>query len=166
MVGSLSSAGAALWQTQTPEVAVVSKEEPIPDKSSVELTAVEHRVQGRCPANFPGGSAFNLVTLEKTGAGHFTTSAWEKLFLIHHVGAWEPGAAAQSKYDRYAIQDERFSLINNTELYDLKDDPGENRNVLNEYPEVVGQLRTRYERWWTRVLPRMVYVKAYARRQD
>ena len=33
--------------------------------------------------------------------------------LVHHVGAWLPGQAAQSKHARVAIQNKRFTLVNN-----------------------------------------------------
>ena len=81
--------------------------------------------------------------------------------LVHHVGAWEQGQAAQSKHARVSIQNKRFTLVNNEELYDLQTDPGETENVIAEHPEVVDQLRTVYDRWWTRVQPRLVNEDAY-----
>ena len=57
---------------------------------------------------------------------------------------WAMGEAAQSKHKRVSIQNKRFTLVNNKkgeELFDLKNDPGETKNVINEYPEVVVQLR-------------------------
>ncbi|MDA8989998.1 sulfatase-like hydrolase/transferase [Opitutales bacterium] len=84
--------------------------------------------------------------------------------LVHHVGAWEPGQAAQSKHKRVSIQNKRFTLVNNKkgeELFDLKNDPGETKNVINEYPEVVAQLRAVYDKWWINVQPRLVNEDAY-----
>ena len=81
--------------------------------------------------------------------------------LVHHVGAWKQGQAAQSKHARVSIQNKRFTLVNNEELYDLKTDPGETENVIAEYPEVVDQLRSKYDQWWTKVLPRLVNEDAY-----
>ena len=81
--------------------------------------------------------------------------------LVHHVGGWEPGEAAQSKHARVSIQNKRFTLVNNEELYDLKNDPGETENVIAENPEVVDQLRTVYDHWWTRMQPRLVNEDAY-----
>ena len=34
-------------------------------------------------------------------------------------------------------------------------------SVINEYPEVVAQLREVYNKWWTRMLPGMVNEDAY-----
>jgi len=84
--------------------------------------------------------------------------------LVHHVGAWLPGEAAQSKYARVSIQNKRFTLVNNKkgeELFDLKNDPGETTNVIAQYPEVVAQLRAVYDKWWTRMQPGLVNEDAY-----
>ena len=86
---------------------------------------------------------------------------WEKRYLVHHAGGWEPGQAAQSKHARVSIQNKRFTLVNNEELYDLSTDPGETENVIAEYPEVVDQLRTVYDQWWIRMQPRLVNEDAY-----
>jgi arylsulfatase len=102
----------------------------------------------------------SLVSMLKNPA-----TDWEDdRHLVHHVGAWLPGQAAQSKHARVAIQNKRFTLVNNKngeELFDLKNDPGETNNVINEYPEVVDQLRTVYDQWWIRVQPRLVNEDAY-----
>ena len=84
--------------------------------------------------------------------------------LVHHVGAWLPGEAAQSKYARVSIQNKRFTLVNNKngeELFDLQNDPGETENVIAEHPKVVAQLREVYDGWWTRMQPRLVNEDAY-----
>ena len=47
------------------------------------------------------------------------------------------------------------------ELFDLKNDPGETKNVINEYPEVVAQLRAVYDKWWNRMQPGLVNEDAY-----
>ena len=99
----------------------------------------------------------SLVPLLKNPA-----TDWEDdRHLVHHVGAWEQGQAAQSKHARVSIQNKRFTLVNNKELYDLKNDPGETKNVFDEHPEIVDQLRTLYDQWWTRMQPRLVNENAY-----
>ena len=46
--------------------------------------------------------------------------------------------------------------MNNSELYDLKNDPGETKNVIAEHPEVVATLRAAYDQWWADVQPLLV----------
>ncbi len=85
---------------------------------------------------------------------------WADRTLVHHRGRWVSGKAAGSKFDGCAIQDSRFTLVNNAELYDLKADPGETKNVIAEHPDVVARLRAAYDRWWDETLPLMVNEKA------
>ena len=81
---------------------------------------------------------------------------WADRTLVHHVGRWEKGKAADAKYAKSAIQNSRFTLVGNTELYDLKADPGETRNVIADHPEAVATLRAAYDQWWDEVQPLLV----------
>ncbi|MEJ7637287.1 MAG: arylsulfatase, partial [Singulisphaera sp.] len=73
--------------------------------------------------------------------------------LVTHVGRWERGQVESSKYVKCSIRDGRFTLVNNRELFDLKVDPGETKDVIAEHPDVVARLRTAYDLWWQSVLP-------------
>src|SRR5437660_1104012 len=75
-------------------------------------------------------------------------------FLVTHVGRWPRGKAEEWKFKDCCIRDSRFALVNNSELYDLKSDPGETNNVIEDHPEVVPKLRAAYDHWWSDVLPR------------
>jgi arylsulfatase len=81
---------------------------------------------------------------------------WAERVLVHHVGRWAKGMAAESQYTKCSIQNSRFTLVNNAELYDLKADPGETNNVIAEHPAVVASLRATFEQWWTDVQPLLV----------
>jgi arylsulfatase len=83
-------------------------------------------------------------------------SEWPDRYLVHHIGRWKKGKAAESKFANCAIQNSRFTLVNNKELYDLKSDPGESKNIIHDHPEVVTTLRTQYDRWWNEVQPLLV----------
>ena len=76
--------------------------------------------------------------------------------LVTHVGRWERGHVAKAKYSLCSIQNSRFTLVNNTELYDLKNDPGETKNVIAAHPELVAGLRAAYDQWWIEVQPMLV----------
>jgi arylsulfatase A-like enzyme len=43
---------------------------------------------------------------------------------------------------------ERWRLINGEQLYNIKSDPGQNQNIADTHPEVIAELRQRYERHW------------------
>lgn len=98
---------------------------------------VEKQVEGR-----------NLLPLLKNSTAH-----WPDRTLVTHLGRWPRGEAQSSKFAGCAIRNNRFSLINNRELYDLKHDPGESTNVIDQFPDDVKQLRSTYDDWWPSVLP-------------
>jgi arylsulfatase A-like enzyme len=81
---------------------------------------------------------------------------WPERTLVHHLGRWSKGKAAESKYAACAIQNARFTLVNNEELYDLQADPGETTNVIAQHPDVVAKLRRAYDQWWEEVQPLLV----------
>ncbi|WP_404304775.1 arylsulfatase [Neorhodopirellula lusitana] len=81
---------------------------------------------------------------------------WPERTLVHHVGRWDKGKVEEWKFEKCAIQNSRFTLVNNRELFDLKADPGERNNVIKKYPEVVANLRASYEEWWDEMLPLLV----------
>jgi len=83
-------------------------------------------------------------------------ASWPDRVLVHHVGRWKKGKASQSKLLDCAIQNARFTLVNNNELYDLSTDPGETHNVSGEHPDVVAALRAAYDQWWDDVQPLLV----------
>jgi arylsulfatase len=84
--------------------------------------------------------------------------SWPDRYLFTHVGRWEVGKAAESKYDRCRIRNAQFSLVNSKrekswELYDLAADPGEKKNLAAERLDVVTRMEAVYDRWWGEVLP-------------
>jgi arylsulfatase len=78
---------------------------------------------------------------------------WADRVLVTHLGRWPRGAAANSKYAGCRIRDHRYTLVNNEELYDLRHDAGETKNVIANHPDVVRKLRAAYNDWWQSVLP-------------
>lgn len=69
----------------------------------------------------------------------------------YHGSTWKPGAAIRSG-DWKLIE---FYHYGTTELYDLKKDPGETRDLSQQNPEVVQQLKGRLENWQKNMKARM-----------
>jgi arylsulfatase len=82
-------------------------------------------------------------------------AVWKDRTLVTHIGRWPRGEAANSKYAGCSIRDRRYTLVNNRELYDLRTDPGEKQNVIDEHPDVVNRLRAAYDKWWQDVQPHL-----------
>lgn len=55
------------------------------------------------------------------------------------------------KWRKSAVMTDRWRLVNGRELYDIHADPGQQKNVGGEHPEVVRELRDAYEKWWAEV---------------
>lgn len=80
-------------------------------------------------------------------------ASWDDRFLFIHVGRWDKGKAEESKYVNCAVRNSRFRFVNNSELYDIQNDPGETQNIIDKFPEVVQEMRKAYDRWWEEILP-------------
>jgi arylsulfatase len=85
---------------------------------------------------------------------------WPNRFLVTHTGRWPRGEAAGAKFKGYSIRDERFTLVNDAELYDLKNDPGEKVNVIGKHAEMAATFREAYDVWWEVVQPMLVNERA------
>ena len=65
--------------------------------------------------------------------------------------AGEPvGEGLLIKYKDFAVMKSNWRLVG-SELYDLKTDPGLKSNVATKHQELVQQLKTDYESWWTAI---------------
>lgn len=82
-------------------------------------------------------------------------AVWPDRFLVTHVGRWPKGKIEEWKYKGSSIRDSRFTLVANTELYDLQADPAETKNVLAEHPAEAAKLRAAYDAWWQEVQPHL-----------
>ncbi|MCW5965860.1 MAG: arylsulfatase [Bryobacterales bacterium] len=47
-----------------------------------------------------------------------------------------------------AIRTQRYNLVNGTELYDIQQDPGESKDIAAAHPDLVREMRQRYETWF------------------
>ena len=54
-----------------------------------------------------------------------------------------------------AVLWKKWRLVSGNELYDLSSDPGQQRDVISEFPEVARKMSQHYERWWKQVEPRV-----------
>lgn len=57
------------------------------------------------------------------------------------------------KWENSAGMTTRWRLIDNRELYDIKADPGQKRNIIADHPDVADGIRKEFETYWKRVTP-------------
>ena len=77
--------------------------------------------------------------------------------LLHSDGAqWKERAlvvesqrvVTPKKWRKSSVMTDRWRLVNGQELYDINEDPKQTKNLAEQYPEIVQQLRGDYERFW------------------
>jgi arylsulfatase len=94
---------------------------------------------------------FSLVPLLKDAA-----APWPDRFLVTHVGRWDRGQAAAGKLRNCSIRKGPHLLVRGRagwQLFDLKEDPGQARDLAADRPEGVKALEAIYDRWWDEALP-------------
>ena len=52
-----------------------------------------------------------------------------------------------------AVMTDRWRLVNNTELYDIQADPGQESNIASAHPDIVDKLDRAYNGWWESLSP-------------
>ena len=92
---------------------------------------------------------------------------WADRNLVTHVGRWAVGAPPE-KYGKgggqCSIRNSRYSLVRGKqhwELFDLKNDPGQDNDVAAGHADVVRKLSAAYDQWWQDVLPHLENEQAY-----
>ena len=105
------------------------------------------KLNGEVKQQLEGRSLYPLLRNAKAG--------WPNRTLVTHLGRWPRGEAANSKFAGCSIRDERFTLVNDNELYDLRNDPGETHNIIDDFPDVTKTLREAYDEWWLTILPHL-----------
>src|SRR5262249_48308448 len=100
-----------------------------------------------------------------TGVLSNDKAEWPERYLFTHIGRWDKGQAENAKYRNCAVRFEQYTLVRAQgpkeaikpwELYDLKSDPGEAKDLAAQKPDVVKKLDAAYDAWWASVLPLMV----------
>lgn len=95
---------------------------------------------------------------------------WPDRYLFTHVGRWPTGANPDDFRDvNYAVRNHRFRLVGpagkagkaagaepKAALYDMSADPGQTKNVIDQYPEIASQMRQAYEAYWKECRPLLV----------
>ncbi|MEX0770280.1 MAG: arylsulfatase [Balneolaceae bacterium] len=85
---------------------------------------------------FDGRSLVPLLT----GQG----SGWpERTLFLHNQRVLDP-----IKWRNTTVMTDRWRFVDNTELYDIQQDPGQQNNIIEEHPDVADRLGREYERWW------------------
>ena len=84
-------------------------------------------------------------------------TAWPDRYLHTHVGRWKTGEEPNDfQWKNFSVRNQRFRFVNNSELFDMESDPGQTKNVIQEFPEIVAEMRAAWDAWWKETRPMMV----------
>jgi arylsulfatase A-like enzyme len=91
---------------------------------------------------------FDGISLKKliTGAVDQLPS---RTLVVQHATAPVP-----TKY-KCTVMRGKWRLVQGKSLYNIADDPHQDRNVVNENPELARELKSYYEKWWETCYPRV-----------
>jgi len=64
-----------------------------------------------------------------------------------------PDSPARMRREGAAVLWKRWRLLEGTALYDLENDPEQERDVADQYPEIADQMRDYLDKWWDDVAP-------------
>jgi len=94
-----------------------------------------------CGLPTPKGVAFDGTSLAPLLRGE---GGWpDRTLFVHSQRIDHP-----RKWRRCAVMTDRWRLVNGKQLFDMRADPGQKKDVANEHPDVVRRLRAAYEAWW------------------
>ena len=100
-----------------------------------------------CGADLPADRKLDGKSLAPLLEGR--SAGWpQRTLLVHSQRIEYP-----EKWRKCAVMTDRWRLVNGTELYDMKADPGQRANVADQHPDVVARLRAEYEAWWQSLAP-------------
>jgi arylsulfatase A-like enzyme len=98
----------------------------------------------------PDGPKIDGQPLSKLLEGKRDASFDDRSLFVHVQRSFLP-----PKWDASVAMRGDWRLIEGRELYNLGNDPGQERDIAAQHPEVVAQLRADYEAWWASLQPAM-----------
>lgn len=98
----------------------------------------------------PAGLAFDGRSLRPLLDPAADTATWphERMLVTDSQRVRDP-----VKWKQTAVMSGPWRLINNTELYDVRTDPGQQRNLIAEHPTRAARMRAFYDAWWAELAP-------------
>lgn len=85
----------------------------------------------------------------------------DRTLFVHSQRVQQP-----EKWRRSSVMTDEWRLVNGGELYRIRTDSAEERNVASAFPSVVERLREAYERWWKDLEPYMSSPSRYVLGSD
>jgi len=90
--------------------------------------------------------------------------------LLSHTSGWNgerkliiqcPRARARTKWGNVSVKYKKWRLVDGRELYDIRDDHGQTKNLIDQYPGLVKALAASYETFWNGLPPQSELLSAH-----
>jgi len=84
------------------------------------------------------------------------TAPWADRYFFTHLGRWAQFDEQKCKHAQCSVRWRDYQLVSTGkpwQLYDLKADFPEKRNIAGEQPQIVAQLSGEYDKWWASIIP-------------
>ena len=104
-----------------------------------------------CGLPGPRNARFDGVSLVPLLRGRPQPELSGRMAVVQYGGLKE---TQPQKWDS-AVLWQQWRLVRGKELYDIRSDPGQKRDVAARQPEIVRKMRKHYETWWAGVEPRL-----------
>jgi arylsulfatase len=104
-----------------------------------------------CGLDKPPSTRFDGISLEPLLRGDPQPELADRISVVQYGGLVQTDP---QPWDAAVLQD-RWRLVNGTELYDIRSDLGQEKNVAEAHPDIVGRLRAYYETWWAEIQPQL-----------
>ena len=103
-----------------------------------------------CGLAKPGGATFDGASLAPLLRGRKSPESEGRMCVVQ-CALWDEYEHA----NRWAgaVLWDKWRLVHGKELYDLRSDPGQKRNLAAQHPDVVAKTRAHYQQWWKRTEP-------------
>lgn len=100
-----------------------------------------------CGARAPANVKFDGVSIRPLLEGG--TANWpDRLLVTDSQRVRDP-----IKWRKSAVMSDQWRLIDGKQLYDIRRDKGQQKDVAGRYPEVVKRMRDFYDAWWAELEP-------------
>lgn len=112
-------------------------------------------LEGLCNLDFPGDFPFDGVDLTEYLKGENQMDLPDRTLFVHHQGRFGQEVLDDRpiKYKDYAVMKGSWRRVGG-QLFNLHEDPGQQKDIALLHPELMEELGEAYELWWNDVTER------------
>jgi arylsulfatase B len=101
-----------------------------------------------CDLTPPKGVKFDGVSIVPLLKGNTSGNWSDRMMITDSQRVKDP-----IKWKSSAVMTSNWRLIDGQELFQIKNDPGQTKNIASQHPDVVNRMRNFYESWWSELEP-------------